>query len=58
MTFCSRFLEDVDTKLNRPEWHESTAVVEPPSRLSILARLTTVRKEVLSRHFPCLRCSR
>ncbi|WVZ82126.1 hypothetical protein U9M48_029427 [Paspalum notatum var. saurae] len=51
MTFCSRFLEDVDTKFNRPERHESAAVVEPPSELSILARLTTIRKELLSRHF-------
>jgi hypothetical protein len=32
MTFCSRFLEDVDTKMKRPERHESATVNEPPSK--------------------------
>jgi hypothetical protein len=39
MAFCSHFLEDVDTKLNRPKWHESAAVVEPPSGLSIFRKM-------------------
>ncbi|WVZ49340.1 hypothetical protein U9M48_000708 [Paspalum notatum var. saurae] len=44
MTFCSRFLEDVDTKLNRPERHESAAVVEPPSELSIFGKIDYNKK--------------
>ncbi|WVZ58411.1 hypothetical protein U9M48_008687 [Paspalum notatum var. saurae] len=39
MTFCSRFLDDVDTKLNRPERHEGAAVAEPPSGLSIFGKI-------------------
>jgi hypothetical protein len=45
MTFCSCFLEDVDTKLNRPERHESAAVVEPPSGLSIFGKIDYNKKE-------------
>jgi hypothetical protein len=44
MTFCSRFLEDMDTKLNRPEQHESAAVVEPPSGLSIFGKIDYNKK--------------
>ena len=39
MTFCSRFLDDVDTKLNRPERHDNAAVNEPPSSLSIFGNI-------------------
>ena len=39
MTFCSRFLEDINTKLSRPERHESAAVNELPSRLSIFGNI-------------------
>ena len=38
LTFCSRFL-DMDTKLNRVDRHESIAVNEPPSGLSIFAAM-------------------
>jgi hypothetical protein len=44
MTFCSRFFEDVDTKLNRPEWQQSAAVVEPPSGLSIFGKIDYTKK--------------
>ncbi|WVZ52396.1 LOW QUALITY PROTEIN: hypothetical protein U9M48_003458 [Paspalum notatum var. saurae] len=39
MTCCSRFLDDVDTKLNRPERHEGAAVAEPPSGLGIFGKI-------------------
>ena len=35
MTFWSRFLEDIDMKLNRLERHETSAVNESLSRLSV-----------------------
>jgi hypothetical protein len=44
MTFCSRFLEDFDTKMNRPERHESAAVNEPPSGLSIFGNIGYTKK--------------
>jgi hypothetical protein len=44
MTFCFHFLEDVDTKLNRPERHESAIVVEPPSGLSIFGKIDYSKK--------------
>jgi hypothetical protein len=37
LTFCSRFLQDVDTKLNQADRHESAAVNEPPSGLSVFS---------------------
>jgi len=37
LTFCSRFLQDVDTKLNQANRHESSAVNEPPSGLSVFS---------------------
>jgi hypothetical protein len=40
MVFCSRFLKDVDTKLSRPECHESATVNEPPSGLSIFGNIS------------------
>jgi hypothetical protein len=39
MVFCSRFLNDVDIKLNRPERHESAVVNEPPSGLSVFGNI-------------------
>jgi hypothetical protein len=39
MVFYSRFLKDVDTKLSHPEHHESAAVNEPPSGLSIFGNI-------------------
>ncbi len=67
MTFCSRFLEDVDTKLNRPERHESAAVIEPPSGLSLFGKIDYSKKgftiETLSasemqqiRHYLLINC--
>jgi hypothetical protein len=44
MTFCSRFLEDVDTKMNRPERHESATINEPPSGLSIFGNIDYTKK--------------
>jgi hypothetical protein len=57
MVFCSRFLKDVDTKLSRPEHHESAAVNEPPSRLSVFGNIdyskkgfTVVKLDALEMH--------
>jgi hypothetical protein len=47
MVFCSRFLNDVDTKLNRPECHESATVNEPPSGLSIFGNIDYSKKEFI-----------
>jgi hypothetical protein len=44
MVFCSRFLNDVDTKLNRPECHESATVNEPPSGLSVFGNIDYSKK--------------
>ena len=44
MTFCSRFLDDIDTKLNRPERHETSVVNEPPSGLSIFQTIDYNKK--------------
>jgi hypothetical protein len=44
MTFCSRFLQDVETKLNHADRHEATAVNEPPSGLSIFANIDYTKK--------------
>jgi hypothetical protein len=40
LTFCSRFL-DVDNKENRVNRHETVAVNEPPSGLSIFLKWIT-----------------
>jgi len=67
MTFCSWFLEDVDTKLNHPERHESAAVIEPPSGLSLFGKIVYSKKgftiETLSasemqqiRHYLLINC--
>ena len=39
LTFCSRFFEDVSTKLNRPYRQERSVVSEPPSGLSVLSSM-------------------
>ena len=39
LTFCSRFFEDVSTKLNRPDRQERSAVSEPPSGLSVFSSI-------------------
>jgi hypothetical protein len=44
MTFCSRFLEDIETKLDRPMRHERSVVNEPRAGSSTMAALTTTRK--------------
>lgn len=54
MTFCSRFLDNIDTKLNRPERHESATINEPPSGLSIFSTIDRNKKgftfELLSKN--------
>ena len=49
LTFCSRFL-DVDTKLNHADRHESAAVNEPPSGLSLVKWITR-GEDRLSRYY-------
>jgi hypothetical protein len=44
LTFCSRFFENMSTKLNRPERHESAAASEPSSGLSIFGSIDYSRK--------------
>jgi hypothetical protein len=44
LTFCSRFFENISTKLNHPERHQSAAASEPPSGLSIFGNLDYSRK--------------
>lgn len=44
MTFCSRFLDDVDIKINRLERHERAAVNEPPAGLSIFSNIDYTKK--------------
>jgi hypothetical protein len=44
LTFCARFLEDIDTKLNQADRHESAAVNEPPSGLSIFSAIDYSKK--------------
>jgi len=44
LTFCSRFFENISTKLNRLERHESTADSETPSGLSIFGSIDYSRK--------------
>lgn len=54
MTFCSCFLDNIDTKLNRPERHESATINEPPSGLSIFSTIDRNKKgftfELLSKN--------
>jgi len=44
LTFCSRFFEDVSTKLNRPDHQERSAVSEPPSGLSVFSSMDFSKK--------------
>jgi hypothetical protein len=44
MRFCSCFLKDIDTKLNRPARHESSAVNELPPGLSIFGSIDYSKK--------------
>ena len=44
LTFCSRFFEDVSTKLNRPDHQERSAVSEPPSGLSVFSSMNFSKK--------------
>jgi len=44
MTFCSRFLEDIDTKLDRPTRHERCRVNEPPAGHSIFGSIDYSKK--------------
>jgi hypothetical protein len=44
LTFCSNFSDNISTKLNRSECHESAAGSEPPSGISIFGMLDYSRK--------------
>jgi hypothetical protein len=44
MTFCSRFLHDIETKLDRPIRHERSVVNEPPVGSSILGSIDYNKK--------------
>ena len=44
MTFCSRFLEDIDMKLNRPKCHETSAANESPSGLNVFQTIDYSQK--------------
>ena len=44
LTFCSRFFEDVSTKLNRPDRRERCAVSEPPFGLSVFSSMDFSKK--------------
>ena len=44
LTFCSRFFEDVSTKLNRPNHQERSTVSEPPSGLSVFSSMVFSKK--------------
>jgi hypothetical protein len=44
LTFCSRFLQDVDTKLSHLEHHDRAAVNEPPSGLSVFGSIDYSQK--------------
>ena len=53
MTFYSHFLEDIDTKLDRPTCHKRSTVNEPPARHSIFGSIDYSKKgcklELISR---------
>ena len=44
MTFCSHFLEDINTKLDRPARHERSPVNEPPAGHSIFGSIDYSKK--------------
>jgi hypothetical protein len=44
MTFCSRFLEDIEMKLDWPMRHERSVVNEPPTGSNILGSIDYSKK--------------
>jgi hypothetical protein len=50
MTFCSCFLEDIETKLDRPMRHERRVVNEPPGGSSILGSIDYSKKDCKLHH--------
>jgi hypothetical protein len=44
LTFCSRFFDNISTKLLRPERHESAGASEEPSGLSIFRSIDYIRR--------------
>ena len=44
LTFCSCFFDNINTKLNRPDRHESATGSEPPCGLNIFAKIDYDRK--------------
>ena len=45
LTLCSRFFEDVSTKLNRQERQENSSVNEPPCGLSVFGSIDYSKKK-------------
>jgi hypothetical protein len=52
MTFCCRFVEDIETKLDRPMHHEGSVVNEPPAGSNILGSIDDSKKCCKLRHLP------
>jgi hypothetical protein len=50
MTFCCRFVEDIETKLDRPMRHEGSVVNEPPAGSNILGSIDYSKKGCKLRH--------
>jgi hypothetical protein len=52
MKFCCRFVEDIETKLDRPMRHERKVVNEPPAGSNILGSINYSKKGCKLRHLP------
>jgi hypothetical protein len=52
MTFCYRFVEDIETKLDRPMRHERSVVNEQPAGSNILGSIDYSKKSYKLRHLP------
>ena len=55
MTFCSRFVDGMPTKISQSERHEAGGADEPPTGITIMSRLITPRKVSLVNNSLCLR---
>jgi hypothetical protein len=52
MTFCCRFVEDIETKLDRPMRHKRSVVNEPPAGSNILGSIDYSKKGCKLQHLP------
>jgi hypothetical protein len=52
MTFCCRFVEDTERKLDRPRRHEGSVVNEPSAGSNILGSIDYSKKGCKLRHLP------